>query len=187
MLKHPPFLKGIIKMRIFMYKMDGDKRYMDKTPFMTPLFNEGEPDDGSVDAKILDDTDVLNPVFSVSYAHYWKRCNYIWCEDTCRYYYITNPVLSSGRIIMNAHVDAMMTFRNALKERMVIIKRTEDKRHYNKYLQDDRYMTCASPQVRTVYFKQPATNAFGKNNRHYVLCLVGKGEVTPTTPTENNS
>lgn len=163
-------------MKFWLYEMKGDKRYLNKTPFMTALYNEGEQND-YFEGSILDDTSVIDPVFKLSREKYWKRCNYIFCQDTNRYYYVQDVTLSRGYVLVKCHVDVLMTFRDALKDRNVIVKRaskwnanTEQPYNYNTYLNDDKFKAYASEMNRSIEFPD---QGFDKDITEFVMCVVG--------------
>ena len=164
-------------MKFWLYKMEGDKRYLDKTDFLTPLYNEGEQNE-YFEGAIIDDTSVIDPVFKFSREKYWKRCNYIFCQDTNRYYYVQDVTMSRGYVLVKCHVDVLMTFREALKSRNIILKRTGDSasknKLYNRYLQDEKYKAYAMPKVLNYNFNPPANNPFSLGVQQFVLCVVGK-------------
>lgn len=164
-------------MRFWLYQLLGDKRYLDKTEYLNALYNEGEQND-YFDGVIIDDTSVIEPTFKFSRHKYWKRCNYLFCQDTLRYYYVTDVTLSQGYVYVKCHVDVLMTFRNTLKERNIILKRTGNsavkKKLYNRYLQDEKYKAYAMPKVLNYNFNAPAHNPFNMKVQEFVLCVVGK-------------
>lgn len=163
-------------MKFWLYQLTGDKRYLDKTPFITPLYNEGEINE-YFDGVIIDDTSVIEPTFKFSRHNYWKKCNYIFCQDSLRYYYVTDVTMSHGFVYVKCHVDVLMTFRNALKERYVIIKRasktdsvTKKPINYNTYLNDDKFKAYASEMNRSIEFPN---QGFDKYTTEFVMCVVG--------------
>lgn len=154
--------------------MTGDERYIDKTSYLHEIESEHDNEDGSFNVVMLEDTSVEEPTFVLSRIHFWKKCNYVFCQDMNRYYYVRDVVLSQGKVYIKCHVDVLMTYKNAIKQQQIIVKRSQS--NYNKYLVDDIYKTCASPEIRVKKFSKPS-NAFGKDNRHFVLCVVGQGDV----------
>lgn len=168
-------------MKLYLYEMHADKRYLAKTEnngFLTPLYNSDESSDGAVDAVMLDETSVINPTFKISRSHYWKRCNYVWSEDTLRYYYVTDVTLSRGYVYVKCHVDVLMTYRNSLKDKNVIVKRaskwndnTGEPYNYNKYLNDDKFKAYSAECNRSIEF--PKNMGFDNGVTEFVMCVVG--------------
>ena len=102
-------------MRIYLYQLIGDKRYLNKNPFIKSLGVEGDPTDSAtgeyyINAQIMDDTSIVNPTFCFSYHSTWlnwttlNSCNYLWCQDTLRWYYVNDVILSQNKIYMKCHV-----------------------------------------------------------------------------------
>lgn len=167
-------------MKLYLYRNVADKRYLSKTfenGFLTPLYNDGESSDGAVDCAILDDTSIIDPTFVISRKHYWKKCNYVWSEDTLRYYYVTDVVLSKDKVLMTCHVDVINTFKSAIAKKNVIIKRaskwnpnTGAPYNYNKYLNDDKFKAYAGEMNRSIEFPD---QGFDKDITEFVMCVVG--------------
>lgn len=171
-------------MKLYLYEMHADKRYLEKSEansFLVPLYNSGESSDGAVDAAMLDDTSVINPTFKISRSHYWKRCNYVWSEDTLRYYYVTDVILAKGYVLIQCHVDALNTFKQALAEKNVIVKRASKwdyyrntPYNYNKYLNDDKFKAYSSEMNRSLAFPNNGSNdVFKLSQAQFVMCVVG--------------
>lgn len=162
-------------MKFWLYKLDGDKRYIDKTSFLTPLFNTGEIND-YFEGVILDDTSVIEPTFKFSRHKYWKKCNYLFCEDTLRYYYVTDVTMSHGFVYVKCHVDVLNSFKYALKEKVVIAKRNESKN--NSYLNDDKFKAYAMPKQIFFPFRHSGGDRyFEMTNQQFIMTLVGNSDV----------
>ena len=182
-------------MKLYLYEMHADKRYLAKTEnngFLTPLYNSDESSDGAVDAVMLDETSVINPTFKISRSHYWKRCNYVWSEDTLRYYYVTDVILAKGYVLIQCHVDVLNTFRTKIKNKNVILKRaskwntyTGAAYNYNKYLNDDKFKAYAGEQNRIIAFDED--KGFQNKTTEFVLCVVGNTNTQPEPEPENNN
>lgn len=170
-------------MRLWLYQLKGDKRYLEKSKengLLIPL-EETTTSDGAIDAVMLDDTSVINPTFKISRQHYWKRCNYLWSEDTLRYYYVTDVVLSHNYVLITCHVDVLNTFRNALANKTVILKRgakwndaLQKPYNYNMYLNDDKFKAYA--QVCNRMIKFPEKQGFNFDLGEFVMCVVGNSD-----------
>lgn len=170
-------------MRMWLYQLVGDKRYIEKTVangLLIPL-EATTTSDGSFDAVMLDDTSVIEPTFVLSRHHYWKRCNYIWSEDTLRYYYVTDVTLSQNKVYVKCHVDVLNTFRTKLFNKTVILKRAskwnsvlEKPFNYNMYLNDDKFKAYA--QVCNRFIKFPENQGFDINKGEFVMCVVGNSD-----------
>lgn len=167
-LCHPLFKRGD-NLKFWLYQLKGDKRYLDKTSFLTPLYNSGENE--YFEGAILDATSVVNPTFKLSRSKYWKKCNYLFCQDTCRYYYVTDVTMEAGYVLVTCHVDVLMTFKNALKNKVVIASRNESK--YNVFLNDDKFKSYAPPKQICYEFFPQSERVFSMGNIQYILAIAG--------------
>ena len=167
-------------MKFWLYEMKGDKRYLNKQPFMTALYNEGEQND-YFEGSIIDDTSVIDPFFKFSREKYWKRCNYIFCQDMNRSYYVQDVTLSRGYVLVKCHVDVLMTFRDSIANQKVILKRASkwdynrnSAYNYNKYLNDDKFKAYSAEMNRCLSFPNNRTaNVFSEHTTKFVMCVVG--------------
>lgn len=177
-------------MRLYLYSLKGDKRYLNKYPFLTSLGGSGDSHDYSgeyyFEAKMMDDTSVVDPTFILSYEHYWRSwvnrqmCNYLWCQDTERWYFVNDVTMSQGKVYVKCHVDVLMTYRKEIAAKKAIIKRTNSTskitrmNRYNQYLVDDKYKSYA-PEVAWVK-EFPKNMGFQNDTTHFVMCVVGNTE-----------
>ena len=161
-------------MRFWLYQLNGDKRYLDKTSFLTPLYNEGEVNE-YFEGAILDDTSVIEPTFKFSRHNYWKKCNYLFCQDTLRYYYVSDVTMSQGFVYVKCHVDVLMSFKDALANTKVISKRNTTK--VNSYLDDDKFKSYAMTSVCNYPFMRgEGTHFFDMDNQQFILAVVGNAD-----------
>lgn len=177
-------------MRIYLYQLIGDKRYLNKNPFIKSLGVEGDPTDSAtgeyyINAQIMDDTSIVNPTFCFSYHSTWlnwttlNSCNYLWCQDTLRWYYVNDVILSQNKIYMKCHVDVLMTYREYIIKKNAVIKRTNaetdvGKSRYNKYLVDDKYKSYAPEVIWAKNFHKTTNQGFDNTVTHFVMCVVGQ-------------
>lgn len=96
----------ILKLRFF--KQSATPNRIDKTNYLTQT--------GEIDNVIIKQTDnTLTPDFIMATNQLVYDSNYIWCEFTSRYYYITSfDVATGGRLILHTRVDVLMSFRREI-------------------------------------------------------------------------
>lgn len=96
----------ILKLRFF--KQSATPNRIDKTNYLTQT--------GEIDNVIIKQTDnTLTPDFILATNQLVYDSNYIWCEFTSRYYYITSfDVATGGRLILHTRVDVLMSFRREI-------------------------------------------------------------------------
>lgn len=167
-------------MKLYLYENKADKRYMAKTVengSLIPLHNPDESSDGAVDCAIIDSTSVIDPIFKISRSHYWKRCNYVWSEDTLRYYYVNDVQLEHGYVLLKCHVDVLNSFKSTIKTKNVIVKRASKwnsflgkPSNYNTYLNDDKFKAYASEMNRSIEFPD---QGFDNGVSEFIMCVVG--------------
>jgi hypothetical protein len=154
--------------------MDCDKRYIDKTNYLTSLYNQGDAND-YFEGAIIDDTSVIDPTFKFSRNKYWKKCNYLFCQDTLRYYYVTDVRMSHSCAYVTCHVDVLMSFKDALLNCKVLAKRNTSK--VNHYLDDDKFKSYAMTSVCNYPFMHgEGTHFFDMDNQQFILAVVGNAD-----------
>lgn len=70
--------------------------------------------------------DILNPVFLLQYNAAYMTCNYIYCDEFKRYYYINNILLKPGnQMEISCSVDVLMSFADQILQLRTVIARQE--------------------------------------------------------------
>lgn len=157
-------------MYLYLYKNNADKRYLEKTPFLTEL--------DVTWCELKEDSSFTDPVFKIDYGGDFIWANYCWSDDMERYYYINDVEYSTNCIYLHCHVDVLMSYRKSIKEKVVIAKRNEDK--YNLYLQDDKFKAYAMPAITVSQFKHGVGDRFfNMDIQQFILCCVGKTTTEP--------
>lgn len=95
-------------MKLTFYKQEATPDRVDKSDYMSRV--------GEVSNVILkDDVDLLDPTFILKTNPVIFKANYMYCDFTGRYYYITHfEALKGGRTAITAEVDVLHTFRNEI-------------------------------------------------------------------------
>lgn len=96
-------------MTLTFYKQAATPHRIRKQSYLTEM--------GSIDVVAREPTNIVNPVFTLSYNPIVYNSNYIYCNTTGRYYaYTDNDVrkLSGGRMSISARCDVLYTFRNEI-------------------------------------------------------------------------
>lgn len=96
-------------MTLRFFKQSATPERVDKSGFLNQT--------GEINNVIIKETDsTLTPDFILAYNSLVYNSNYIWCEFTSRYYYITDiDVTTGGRLIVHTRVDVLMSFRREIK------------------------------------------------------------------------
>lgn len=142
-------------MKLILYNNGADNRKMDKTKALIKL--------DEVEASIKRDTDIMNPTFVLTKN---IQCNYIYAENLGRWYFVKNKRLMLGGFLeFDCHVDVLMTYRNVLRDKTMLIARNEFKRNTN--LVDSKLIT----QANTNFFcKQVGNPVLNDYNIYLTTC-----------------
>lgn len=144
-------------MSLQMYTCTSDNRCIDKSK--TAI---GSP----ISCSFKDDTTMENPAVIISPDAYSAACNYVYLDDTSRFYYVTDVTFSQQRCILQLKVDVLMSFAAEIKLSKCIAARSSSS--FNMYVNDERYNALEYSNV----FTKPFPNSFSKS-LEYVLIVGG--------------
>ena len=144
-------------MSLQMYTCTSDNRCIDKSK--TAI---GSP----ISCSFKDDTTMESPAVIISSDAYSAACNYVYLDDTSRYYYVTDVTFSQQRCILQLKVDVLMSFAAEIKLSKCIAARSSSS--FNMYVNDERYNALEYSNV----FTKPFPNSFSKS-LEYVLIVGG--------------
>lgn len=145
-------------MQAIFYENKSDRRYLNKT--ITEKFN-------NIPIEVLNPSSVVRPTFKVSSGLIGQSVNYLYVEELERYYYINDWIMENGFIRLECEVDVLMSFKDEIKNRSVIVNRQESK--YNLYLEDSKYKV----QNRTAILTREFPSGFN-TAKYIVMGVVGK-------------
>lgn len=140
---------------VYFYRCDDDKRTLHKK-----LKELGHVDN----AVIKEDSTVMDLNLEWSYADLgypdWLLINYVWVEDTQRYYFVGNTrMLNGGRVLFPLHCDVLYTAnaseRKDIDNLSALIARQENM--FNTYFKDE-----LMPIRDDVYITTQRIGSFGK-------------------------
>ena len=72
-----------------------------------------------------DEVAILNPVFIINYDKKFLDCNYIYCLELNRYYYVTVSINIAKRIVLTGSIDPLMSFKDQIIQSYATILRCE--------------------------------------------------------------
>lgn len=145
-------------MQAIFYENKSDRRYLTK---------KLEGKFPNVPVEILTPSSVVRPTLKVSSGLIGQNVNYLKLVDLERYYFINNWTMENGYVLLECEVDVLMSFKDEIKARSVVVKRQQSK--YNLYLDDPNYKV----QNRTATMTKEFPNGFG-TAKHLVMGVVGK-------------
>lgn len=145
-------------MQATFYYNKSDKRYLNKSI---------EAKYSNIDIEILSPSSVVRPSLKVSSGLIGQGVNYVYVSELERYYYITDWIMENGYIRLECEVDVLMSFKDAIKDKNVIVSRQE--KSYNLYQIDAKTQTINAPATRILEFP----SGFDYSTNEWVLVLTG--------------
>lgn len=92
------------------------------------------------------------------------NCNYMYCDEFERYYYITDIVAMNNDLYeIHARVDVLKTFASGIRSNSAIVSRQQKK--YSLYLPDNFYKSYANPNFEIKRFPE------GFSGHYYILTV----------------
>lgn len=125
---------------------------------------------------LLDDTDILNPVFRLKIPNDITAFNYCHCDIFGRYYYVRNITVETGGIYrLECAVDVLMTYREQILNTSAIIMRGGT--NYNVLVNDGQKIPQANTAVVNKKFVggELLNSITSLNNSFLLTCYGGVG------------
>lgn len=122
--------------------------------------------------QLTEQTSVENPSFLLNYNVNYLSCNYVYCADFGRYYFITGREIRNGnQIILNCHVDVRVSFRSQIMQSDIIADRSSS--NGDAYVPDN--MVTIRDSV-TTYIRKVSNSVFQgpSGTKNLVLTIGGK-------------
>lgn len=120
--------------------------------------------------QITDNCSVENPVFRLALTDDKINANYLYVAKWKKYYYITSrDILNGKEVILNCHIDVLMSFKDSILNTDVICERSSSSK--NPYLADD---VCADRGTVQQVFRRSSSTPFSVTTNCYVLHIAGK-------------
>lgn len=123
---------------------------------------------GNVTGVLKGDASVMNPVFVLeSDDNYLSGVNYLYWQETGRYYYIDDiQVLTGGRMLFYCSVDVLQSFATQIKAQTAIVDKQQN--DANMYFNDGSFVR----DTREFYTVKSFQNGFNDNGE-YILITAG--------------
>lgn len=144
-------------MKATFYNNASDERYLNKS--ITAKFS-------NIDIEVITPASVVRPAFRLSSGLLGQSVNYLYVNELERYYYIRNWTMDNGFVILECEVDVLMSFKDEIKSKNVIVSRQENS--YNLYQVDSKMVIYNTPVYRVLKFP----GGFDSTG-HFVLCVAG--------------
>ena len=151
-------------MQLTYYNNLSDKRYVDKNIVQLSLEGHSNP----VSIKILDELNVTTPTFKMSDKDLYMTANYCYVDTLRRYYFIDDIELSKGYAYLHCTCDVLSSYKDALRDQNVIVKRQEFE--FDLMQNDGEMPVKQYPAKRCIaQFESP----FSMNRNEFVIGVVG--------------
>lgn len=119
---------------------------------------------------ITENCSVENPSFIFELDNNKLGANYLYVSEWNKYYYITShDILNKHEVVLNCHIDVLMSFKNAILNSDIICERSSS--NVNKYIPDT---ACADRGTIQQIFRKCSTTPFSRETKCYVLHIAGK-------------
>ena len=123
---------------------------------------------GNVAGILKGDASITSPVFILqSNNNYLSGVNYLYWQETGRYYYIDDiELMTGGRMVFHCSVDVLESFKNQIKQQRAILNKQEVLN--NMYFNDGSFRKDS----REFYTIKSFSNGFNDNGE-YILITAG--------------
>ncbi len=151
-------------MNLILYQNSSDNNTLDKSLIeITNITN----------VLLLDDTNILNPVFRLKINSELTGINYCYCAEFKRYYYITNITIENGGIYrIDCAVDVLMTYKNEILNTNAIITRAGT--DYNVLIGDSAKIAQSNTNVVNKFFSGgELLDTINATNHSFLLTCYG--------------
>ena len=148
-------------MTITFYNNSSDIRVLNKS-----ISQVGEP----LSVQLTEEATVEDPSFKLAMNNSIINCNYLYVTEWNAYYYIRNrEILNGNELILNCHIDVLMSFKDAILNSEIIAERSAS--NNNAYIVDN---LVGDRGTIKQYFRKVPTTPFSTETLCYVLSVAGK-------------
>lgn len=152
-----------------LYFNKSDKRYINKD---IEQIHPHESIAEWLQVEFIEPTSIVNPRLIFSTESNVLQANYLFLKDFGRYYYINNHTLEHGRVIVECHVDVLMSFSKDILDENVVLNRG-NRDMSNMYLNDDKLKMYNYSLFKTINFKPQGNVYFDENKEQLVMVCSG--------------
>lgn len=142
------------------------------------IFYTNKSDDRKVDKSLTEistssvtyyksNTNIMDPTITVDMFANFQKCNYVYLEDFQRYYFIRSITVSQQHIIIDLHIDVLKTYGSQIRGQRAIVKRQQDRKKANFYLDDEKYKALEYSRIQCKAFPSGFTSSA------FVLTIAG--------------
>lgn len=163
---------GVI-MIIDLYACNADRRKLDKSANLTSITGEN-----GISCRPTAQVNLLNPEFEIDYASAYLNCNYLYCRDFDRWYFVENTRFNTaGRIVLPCTIDRRMTARNSIASCEATIVRAESLGNPTKIPDSKLPVNPNKKQITSIVIPETSGTFSTDATWSYLLTVIG-GEAT---------
>ena len=160
-------------MTLYLYNISEDTRCLTKVIVgTTPAIKT------AADIKPTEGVDVLSPAFILGYDSSYLSCNYLYCAELNRFYYITEMTIDTAqRIHVQCSVDVLQTYASSILNCIATVVRSESVGRPTMYTDSKLPVYPTKKNVTSIVMQQVAvplnsqlSTADGDN---YLLTVIG--------------
>ena len=167
----------MIVMTLYLYDISADTRCLTKiTVGVTPAIKT------AADIEPTEGVDVLSPHFILGFDSEYLHCNYLYCAELNRYYYITEMTIDNAqRIHVDCSVDVLQTYASGILSCVATVIRSESIGHPTMYTDSKLPVYPTKKNVTSIVMQQvlvPLNSQLSTSDGdNYLLTVIG-GEPT---------
>lgn len=155
-------------MTCYLYNISADSRQLVKVDNSTPYT------EARTAVKPTAALDIISPTFIFDYSAAALACNYLYCVDFGRFYFVKNiAVDTAGRINITCAIDVLQTYSAAIKNCRATVIRTATGGKPTMYV-DNKFPVYPSKKVVTSTTSTETSGSLNADGGYcYVLNTIG--------------
>lgn len=159
-------------MTCYLYNISADSRQLVKVDNSTPYT------EAHTAVKPTAPLDIITPTFIFDYSAAALACNYLYCHEFKRFYFVKNiAVDTAGRINITCAVDVLQTYANQIKNSYATILRSESIGQPTKFIDSKLPVYPSKKNVTSIIMAQVAvplnSQLSTSDGDNYLLTVVG--------------
>lgn len=156
-------------MTCYLYNISADARKVDKVELDVTPYTEAY-----TTVKPTASLDIITPTFVFDYSAAALACNYLYCSEFERFYFVTNiAVDTAGRINISCAIDVLQTYSAAIKNCRTTVIRTATGGKPTMYV-DSKFPVYPSKKVVTSVTSAETSGSLSADGSYcYVLNTIG--------------
>ena len=153
----------------YLYNVSADSRQVDKVELGVTPHTEAH-----TAVKPTAALDIISPTFVFDYSAAALSCNYLYCSEFGRFYFVTNiAVDTAGRINISCSIDVLQTYSAAIKNCRATVIRTATSGAPTMY-SDSKFPVYPTKKVVTSITSAETSGSLSADGGYcYVLNTIG--------------